>query len=78
MLVVDNKGVYNTSFKPNIVVLTASPKVNLERLISIVNPELIVVDNNNYKSYVNRWKETCLATRVPIHITKEKGAYILK
>jgi competence protein ComEC len=78
ILVVDNKEVYNTSFKPNIVVLTVSPKVNLERLISIVNPELIVVDNNNYKSYVNRWKETCLATRIPIHITKEKGAYILK
>ncbi len=78
ILVVDNKGIYNTSFKSNIVVLRASPKVNLERLISVVNPELIVVDNNNYKSYVNRWKETCLETRTPIHITKEKGAYILK
>lgn len=78
ILIVDQKEIYSTSFKSDIVVLTASPKVNLERLISVVSPELIVIDNNNYKSYVSRWKETCLQNQIPVHITNEKGAYLLQ
>jgi competence protein ComEC len=78
ILIVDNKGIYDTSFKPDIIVLTASPKVNLERLISVVNPELIVIDNNNYKSYVSRWEETCLQNKIPFHHTKEQGAFVLR
>jgi competence protein ComEC len=78
ILVVDDNGIYDTSFKPDVIVLTASPKLNLERLISKVSPELIVMDNNNYKSYVKRWKETCLQNKVPFHHTKEQGAFVLR
>ena len=78
ILIVDDNGIYNLSFKPDIIVLTASPKLNLERLISVVKPQLIVIDNNNYKSYVGRWKATCLQKRIPFHITNELGAFILK
>ncbi|MGB0896336.1 MAG: ComEC/Rec2 family competence protein [Flavobacteriaceae bacterium] len=78
IMIVDAQGVYNTSFNPGIIVLTASSKVNLERLISVVNPEIIVVDNNNYKSYVKRWKATCFKYDIPCHVVNEKGAYILQ
>jgi competence protein ComEC len=78
ILVVDNKSIYYTRFKPNIVVLTGSPKLNLERLISIIKPELIVIDNNNYKSYVSRWKETCMKNKVPFHHTRKSGAFVMR
>jgi competence protein ComEC len=78
ILVVDKNGVYNTAFNPDIVVLTGSPKLNLERLISVVKPKLIVIDNNNYKSYVVRWKHTCLQNKVAFHHTRELGAFVLK
>ena len=78
ILVVDNNAIYNTSFCPEVVVLTGSPKLNLERLIDVLNPQLVVVDNNNYKSYVARWRQTCLYHGVPFHLTNEQGAFVLK
>lgn len=78
ILVVDEKAIYNTSFKPNIVVLTASPKINLNRLIKVLKPKQIVVDNNNYKSYMERWEKTCLAEDVSFYNIKTNGAFVLK
>ena len=78
LLVVDEKSIYNSSFNPDIVVLTASPKLNLNRLIAKKRPKIIVVDNNNYKSYVARWKATCLKSGVPFHSVREDGAFVLK
>lgn len=79
LLVIDSSNVYNVkSFKPNFILLTYSPKVNLNRIIDSLNPELILVDGSNYKSYINRWETTCLKRKVPIHITSKKGAFIIK
>ncbi|MGB5464041.1 MAG: ComEC/Rec2 family competence protein, partial [Aureibaculum sp.] len=53
LLVVDSLGVYllkkNT---PDMILLTSSPKINLERLILEVGPKIIIADASNYKSYV--------------------------
>jgi len=78
ILIVDDKSIYKSSFKPDVVVLTASPKINLTRLITTLNPKQIVVDNNNYKSYVARWENTCLQQNVRFYNIREKGAFILK
>jgi len=78
ILVVDEKEIYQSSFKPTIVLLTGSPKINLNRLITTLKPKQIVVDNNNYKSYVERWKNTCLQRNVPFYSIREEGAFILK
>jgi len=78
LLVVDEKSIYTTSFKPDIVLLANSPKLNLNRLIATKRPEIVVVDNNNYKSYVARWKATCLKNNIPFHYVREDGAFILK
>jgi len=43
-----------------------------------MKPEIVVVDNNNYKSYVARWKTTCLKNDVPFHSVREDGAFVLK
>jgi len=78
ILIVDSKEIYDSSFKPDIVLLTASPKINLNRLITVINPKQIIVDNNNYKSYVERWKKTCLNNNVSFYNIREKGAFVLK
>lgn len=79
ILQIDSVGIYQLkSHKPDIILLTDSPKINLERLIDSLNPEQIIADGSNYKSYIERWKATCLKREIPFHNTNEKGAFILK
>lgn len=78
MLVVDSLGAYKTSFKPDYVLLRNSPKINLKRLIELLQPKLIIADGSNYKSYQERWLETCLKKELPFHQTSKKGAFIIK
>lgn len=77
ILVVDSLGIYNvTTFKPNIILLRNSPKINLIRLIDSLQPELIISDGSNYKSYEERWMLTCEAQKIPFHQTSKKGAHV--
>ncbi|MGY0391709.1 ComEC/Rec2 family competence protein [Bizionia sp. KMM 8389] len=79
LLIVDSLAVYkNLPFKPDYVILSQSPKINLNRLLDSLNPKVIVADGSNYKSFVKHWKETCKKRKRPFHYTGEKGAFILK
>ena len=79
VLVIDSFGIYQVKhFKPDCILLRNSPKINLERLIDSLQPELIIADGSNYKSYVARWKATCIKRKRPFHQTNEKGAFIIK
>tara|TARA_B110000037_G_scaffold141541_1_gene160095 strand:- start:111541 stop:113571 length:2031 start_codon:yes stop_codon:yes gene_type:complete len=79
ILIVDSLGIYQfPKFNPSVVVLRQSPKLNLERLLGILDPVIVVVDGSNYKSYVQHWKEICMQRKTPFHDTSKKGAYILK
>jgi competence protein ComEC len=60
------------------LILTQSPKINLERLLDSVQPQLVLANGSNYHSYIARWKATCLKRKLPFHYTGEKGAYTLK
>ena len=78
ILILDSLGIYKgISFNPDIIILTQSPKVNLERLIEAHKPSIIIADGSNYKTYVARWKKTCKKKKLPFHSTYEKGAYII-
>ena len=79
VLFIDTAGVYNlTDLRQPIVLLRQSPKINLERLINRLQPTIIIADGSNYKSYVRRWKATCLKLQIPFWSTNEQGAYIKK
>ncbi|MHA7842259.1 MAG: ComEC/Rec2 family competence protein [Winogradskyella sp.] len=79
LLVIDSLGVYkNLSFQPDYVLLSSSPRVNLNRVIDSLKPQQIIADASNYKSYVARWKKTCRDKKIPFHYTNEKGAFIIK
>lgn len=77
-LVIDSLGVYmGLSFKPQYLLLRNSPKLNLNRVIDSLQPETIIADASNYKSYVKRWKASCKHKKIPFHYTNEQGAFIL-
>ena len=76
LLVVDSLGVYTVkSIKPQWVLLRQSPKINLNRLIDSLQPELIIWDGSNYRTYQERWKLTCETKKIPFHQTSEKGFF---
>lgn len=76
VLVVDEKEVYEIpDLKKPIVLLTNSPKINLERLIEMLEPSIIIADANNYRSFVELWKSTCQEHEIDFHYTFEDGAW---
>lgn len=77
ILVVDSTAVYLSEEVPDVLVLTNSPKLNLERLFKSWKPHQVVVDATNYKTYVKVWKATCNKEKIPFHDTTEKGFFKL-
>ena len=78
LLVVDSLGVYPViNLKIDYVLLTQSPKINLNRLIDSIQPKTIIADGSNYKSYILRWKTTCLKQKIPFYQTGKTGAFII-
>ena len=76
ILLIDSTGVYNVPhFKPDFVVLTESPQINLDRLVKLYPNVKVIADGSNYRSYVTRWKATCIKKDIPFHSTYEKGYY---
>jgi competence protein ComEC len=77
ILIVDSLGVYPKDIRPDIVVFTQSPKINLERFLQTTKPKLVVADASNYRSIQKLWKATCIKEKIPFHATGEKGFYRL-
>ena len=79
LLVIDRDGVYQvTRFCPDYILLTNTPKINLNRMIDSIQPRFIIADGSNYKAQVLKWKKTCKNKKIPFHDTYEKGAFVLK
>ncbi|MBE9576065.1 ComEC/Rec2 family competence protein [Flavobacterium proteolyticum] len=78
ILVIDSLGIYKTSIRPEIIVLTQNPKINLSRLIQEMHPREIIADKSNYKNTIKRWEATCGKEKIPFHAIAEKGFYRLK
>ena len=78
-LSIDSLGIYKgLTFKPNYIILRNSPKINLNRVIDSLQPQQIIADASNYKSYLKRWKASCEHKKIPFHQTNEKGAFIIE
>jgi competence protein ComEC len=75
IMILDSSGIYPLNSKPDIVLLTQSPKINLERLFQTVKPKVVVADASNYKTIQKYWKSTCNKQKIPYHATGDKGFY---
>jgi competence protein ComEC len=78
ILVLDNLVVFPKNDSPDILIITNSPKLNLERFLENYHPKLIIADGSNFKTYVKVWKATCEKQKIPFHATAEKGFCRLK
>ncbi|MDT0620028.1 ComEC/Rec2 family competence protein [Croceitalea vernalis] len=75
LFIIDSLNVLPNQNNLDYFLLTQSPQLNLVRVIDRLHPKMILIDGSNYKSYVTRWKETCIKKEIPFHYTGEKGAY---
>lgn len=78
LLIIDKRGFYNLNEKPDIVLITQSPKINFERMILTLNPKQIIADGSNFSNYTEIWREYCKKHNIPLHITNEDGYYRIK
>jgi competence protein ComEC len=78
ILVIDKDCSFKKGMQPDIVLLTHSPKLNLERLIIDLHPKQIIADGTNYKNSVQQWKAICLKAKILFHATAEKGYYSIQ
>lgn len=69
---------YNANIETDYLILSQSPKINLDRVIKMYNPKHIICDGNNYKSYSERWEKTCKQKNIPFYNTYKMGYYIIK
>ena len=77
ILILDSIGTFPKDIKPNIVLLTQTPKINLERMLLSLKPKLVIADGSNYKSILKLWKLSCEKQKIPFHATAEKRFYKL-
>ncbi len=75
ILILDSLGVYPKNINPDVLIITHSPKLNLERFLQNYKPKIVIADASNFKTYVKVWKATCLKNKIPFHSTSEKGFY---
>jgi len=77
VLIVDSFNVYKIpKLKADFIILRQSPKINLNRLIAINKPKIIIADGSNYKNIKSKWKNTCEKLSVKFHDTSVDGAFI--
>jgi len=77
ILILDSLGIFPKNIKPDIVVLTQSPKINIDRMLLDLKPKIVIADGSNYKSLLAQWEMSCKKQKIPFHATAEKGFYKL-
>jgi competence protein ComEC len=71
ILILDSTGTYQ-KIHPNLILLTQSPKINLDRMLQILKPQMVVADASNYKTIQKHWKNSCEKKKIPFHAIGEK------
>ena len=77
ILIIDSSGICPPNLKPDILILTQTPKINLDRLLENHLPKIIIADGSNSNSTQKSWKKSCFKKNIPFHSTPEKGYYKL-
>lgn len=78
ILVVDSLGIIPKQKNIHTIVLTNSPKINLNRIIDSLNPQQIIADGSNYFNYVEEWEKTCKLKKLPFYHTAKQGAFSIE
>ncbi|MDQ6528183.1 ComEC/Rec2 family competence protein [Flavobacterium sp. LHD-85] len=77
ILIIDSTKTFSEKIKPDVLILTQTSKVNLDRILQNLQPKIVIADGSNSNSIQKYWKRSCLKKNIPFHSTKEKGYYRL-
>ena len=77
ILIVDSTGFIPSRCQPDVLLLTQSPKLNLDRILEKIKPKTIIADASNSYTLQKYWKLSCHKKKIPFHATAEKGYYKL-
>jgi competence protein ComEC len=77
ILIIDSTKTLPEKVNPDILILTQTSKINLDRLLQNIRPKIVIADGSNSNSIQKYWKNSCLKKNIPFHSTKEKGYYRL-
>ena len=77
ILLIDSTGIYENKIRPDIIILTQSPKINLDRVLQELKPTIIIADATNSYAIQKYWAASCTTKNIPFHATREKGYYKL-
>lgn len=77
ILILDSLGTYPKDMHPTVILLTQSPKINLDRMLKELQPKIVVADASNYKTVQKYWKQSCENQKIPFHAIGEKGFFKL-
>ncbi|AMO20857.1 ComEC/Rec2 family competence protein [Flavobacterium columnare] len=78
VLLIDSDDCIRNKVKVDFLIVSNSPRINLERVIAMYHPQKIIADGSNFKSYVKCFQKTCLKRKIPFHNTFEKGSCIIE
>ena len=79
IMVIDSTFTYSQHhLDSDILLLSGSPRIHLERIIDSLNPKQLIADGNNYRNFIERWEKTCADRNIPFHRTDQDGAFVLK
>lgn len=77
ILILDSLGNYPKDIKPDIILITQSPRINMQRMLHLLKPKMVVADASNYKTLQKYWKASCEKQKIPFHAVGEKGFFKL-
>jgi competence protein ComEC len=77
ILIINRDGKYIAACSPDILLLVNNPKINLDRVLHVIKPKLVVADASNYRLYCKLWQTTCEKEKISFHSTVEKGFFKL-
>ncbi len=79
LLLLDSTGIsFPPGLKTDILMLTQSPRIHLQRYLDSLRPQLVIADGSNYRSYIHRWQKTCSENKQRFYYTGHQGAMDLQ
>jgi competence protein ComEC len=59
IFILDSSCIYRKDIQPDLLILTQSPKINLERLLQDLHPKIIIADASNTYAIQKYWEKSC-------------------
>ena len=77
ILIIDDETIIQDfGFNPDMVILKNAPKINLDRLLKRIHPDIVISDGSNFLSYSKRWRNSCKKFGITFHDTFQNGAFV--